>query len=328
VSNRADIHLADLIRVMQALRPDVQTAQDIARLLGFRQPPPVAVDAPQEVKPQLPRKPELNVPAAGGDRPKLPPTASAAAVAGQPRSGMPLHIMTASSPAERPLPDWMKRPYVMPAALETSPLLPFEPLLRPQWTRALLTNALSSWHPEGAVDVSLLVEMLANGRAVMRLPRRLRQSLRAGVQLLVDRSEGMMQFARDVDFLRQRIRSIAGPERVEVLYFDTDPARCGRGSARTWRPWRPPAGGAVVAVLTDLGLGQPPLAPPSSLANTAQWQTFAAAVAREGCPLLAFVPYPRRRWPPELAERLRLVEWDRPTNIRDVHRLGRKKRSA
>lgn len=324
MSTRADIHLADLLRVLQKLRPDAQTARDVARLLGFHEPPAVAAVAPPEVKPPLPR-PELNVPAPDIDRPTPSSKTPAAAVAGQPRAGMPLQVFAVAPPAERPLPDWMKRPYVMPAALDTSPLLAFEPLLRPQWTRALLTHALSSWHPEGAVDVALLVERLASRLAVRRLPRRLRQSLSAGVQLLIDRSEGMQLFARDVDFLRQRIRSIVGPERVEVLYFDTDPTRCGGGSARTWQPWRPPAAGAVVAVLTDLGLGQPPLTPPISVAH---WQTFAADAAREGCPLLAFVPYPRRRWPLELADRLRLVEWDRSTSIRDIHRLGRKKRSV
>lgn len=323
MSTRAEIHLADLFRVMQKLRPDAQTAQDVARLLGFREPPSVAIVAPQEVKPTP--MPELSVSAPDVEKLRPSPKAPAAAAAGQPRSGMSLQVFAAPLPAERPLPDWMKRPYVMPVALDTPPPLAFEPLLRPQWTRALLTHALSSWQPEGAVDVSLLVERLASRLAIRRLPRCLRQSLRAGVQLLIDRSEGMQLFKRDVDFLRQRICSIAGPERVEVLYFDTDPACCGIGSVRTWRPWRPPASGAVVVVLTDLGLGQPPLTPPSSVAH---WLGFAADLARKGCPLLAFVPYPRRRWPPELAERLRLVEWDRTTSIRDIHRMGRKKRSV
>ena len=68
-----------------------------------------------------------------------------------------------------------------------------------------------------------------------------------------------------------------------------------------------------MVLLTDLGIGRP--LGWDDWADVAEWQEFAALVRRAQCPLVAFVPYRRARWPTRLIHSIAIVQWDRTTTV-------------
>jgi len=114
------------------------------------------------------------------------------------------------------------------------------------------------------------------------------------------------------------VRSVVGPSHVEEISFS------GRPLDRLLTdkdPYAPPRPGTPVLVLSDLGIGQPPgyLRPE---AHTV-WLPLADMLLRRGSRLVAFVPYPRSRWP-FLGDQVRMIPWDTTTSPADVVRaVGR-----
>ncbi|WP_434300358.1 hypothetical protein [Corallococcus exiguus] len=145
----------------------------------------------------------------------------------------------------------------------------------------------------------------------MSLPRRLRPTLAHGVQLLLDRSDAMLPFLRDVASLEEEISQLVGAG-TEVLHFVACPTRgCGRGGRRRWKPYgseRLPRPGTRVLCVTDLGIGMPP--PGDAPALLEEWAEFIGRVRRAGGAVAALVPYPSERWPHGLEPAMQVFEWD------------------
>jgi len=128
----------------------------------------------------------------------------------------------------------------------------------------------------------------------------------------------MQPFAADQAMLRTALVRVVGRDRTEVLYFDGSPLwGSGTGPKDEWSEYQAPAAGTPVVVLTDLGIAQPPGV--AGLAGASDWRAFADTLARAGCPLLALVPYPKRRWP-ALSKSMTIVQWDRETTAAVVRR--------
>ncbi|WP_369275944.1 hypothetical protein AB5J55_43860 [Streptomyces sp. R11] len=133
---------------------------------------------------------------------------------------------------------------------DASPL-PYESLLPPSSEAATLHVLVSRMPPEGPVDLDRLLDRLAGNVAVEELPRQPVRTLRFGVQILVDLGEGMEPFWRDE---MDGVTAIAGRQSCQVRYFSGCPLhRSGEGAGWTWKPYRPPARGAKVLVLSDFG---------------------------------------------------------------------------
>jgi hypothetical protein len=203
--------------------------------------------------------------------------------------------------------------------IATPPLIP---LLMPQWTRGILSAALSTWDDEGLLDIDGVTEILANGENVERLPTLLSLTLGRGVQLLLDKSQAMMPFVRDQAWLLKEIRNVVGTDKVEVLRFIGSPGRGAGVGPRPWPAYQPPPPGVPVVILSDLGIRQPMLA--SDWADEDEWVTFADVVVRAHCPLIALVPYKSSRWPRSLTRFMRIVPWDRSTTAARVNSLRKK----
>jgi hypothetical protein len=201
-------------------------------------------------------------------------------------------------------------------------LRPHEPLLAPRSTPAVLGVALSRPVPEGAIDSEALVEAISRGRPVDRLPRRRSSTLRFGVQVLVDLGAGMQPFARDQWELVGQLRRLFGPERTDVQQFAYAPLRgAGPGPRWTWRPYRPPQPDARVLVLSNFGIGGPPLDYLAS--DRTEWEEFIEQVTRRGFSMVGFVPYPPARWPAWLRARIPLISWDRGTTVSTARSTAR-----
>jgi hypothetical protein len=88
------------------------------------------------------------------------------------------------------------------------------------------------------------------------------------------------------------------------------------------RAYEPPASGTPVLLVTDLGIGVPPLAQDTLFID--DWRDFADRTARARCPIIALVPYSPERWPAALKGIINIIQWDRSTTAGDVHRdVGR-----
>ena len=118
-------------------------------------------------------------------------------------------------------------------------------------------------------------------------------------------------------------RSIAWSvaELVDVLRFSGSPEQgAGAGSRVEWSAYEPPVRPRPILVVSDLGVGVPPLGDDAAPAD--EWLRFAARVRRAGCPLLTLSPYPAGRVPRRLARRLRVVLWDRTTTAAVARRAA------
>jgi hypothetical protein len=192
-----------------------------------------------------------------------------------------------------------------------------EPLFAPEWTPALLTEALGVRVPSGLYDIGGMVKLAATAQPLreLRYPRR---TLSYGVQVLIDMGPGMAPFAQDCALLRREVARIAGSG-VQVMRFTGCPTRGAGQGPQPWGGYRPPPAPTPVVVVTDLGLGGQEFA--ADWVGVGEWLGFAAQLRRAGCRPIAFVPYPRSRIPPELVTALNVVEWDRPTTIQDVRQV-------
>lgn len=225
--------------------------------------------------------------------------------------------------------DWKPdSPPLPPLVVEDSNVpLPFEPLLVPNWTRAMMSAALATSGGDGTLDIDRIVERLARKEHLKRLPVRPFPTLSQGVQVLVDMSQSMIPYARDQAWLQREVQKVVGYEKAQVLRFVGVPSRgAGVGERSSWTAYQPPAAGTPVLLLTDLGICH--FTPSEDWTSGSEWLSFAEVVNRAGCPLIAFVPYAPSRWPRNLARSMVLIQWDRPTTIATVRSLVRRAREV
>jgi hypothetical protein len=169
-------------------------------------------------------------------------------------------------------------------------LPPPRPLVARRATRGIVSAALSTTDEKGPVDLGRVVDRLARGETIERLPRRTWPTMRHGAQVLVDGGTGMVPYAADVLRFLAAFERHVGAERLTVARFVGCPTRgAGVGARRSWSRWRPPRPGMPIALLTDLGVGRAPFS--GDAAPAREWLDFAAEAHSAGCPVVALVPY-------------------------------------
>ena len=306
----------DLLLVFKALKPrDERTRAAIARVLGIAwgeegsslpapEPSAEVENAPQRFPPnQIRDEPSLVAPKADAAKPD------------EAAMPLPIGVQPLSSTALQP--DWLEQvtPLAKPASGPGTRVLEPEALFRPQKAQSILAIALATQEPFGALDLDEIVAAVGRGAALSSVPRQAVLTLARGVQLLVDRGDGLLPFRADIKRVESKISRLVGPDALEVLNFACCPSRgVGRGPRRNWADYfahhRAPIGSRVICV-TDLGIGHP--AGAEIPAGPEEWLEFDARLRAAGCRLLVLVPYHRDRWPPELARRMSLLHWDRNT---------------
>lgn len=319
--------LSDYLHAVRRLSPtDDGTRRAIAALVGLR-PSLLAHDPPKStVEPdsssdftQVPEPPRLlskGAPAPPQVRgtPYVPPPPSATVAS---------TLVTSRAGAVQP-PMWLAEVEALELPTEgATPTLPVpESLLDPHQSRAILFDLLSTAVADGPMDVDSLVRARAAGRSLPSIPKAKRATLSYGVQVLMDRGEGMLPFVDDMRQLLGLVRRVVGASRVAAHEFRGSPLRgAGTGSRRRWQSYEAqlPAPATVVLVVTDLGTGGRRLL--RDAADPEEWAAFARRLRRHGCPIRALVPYPSSRWPPGLEWEMGIIPWDRSTRSGLVHRL-------
>jgi hypothetical protein len=196
------------------------------------------------------------------------------------------------------------------------------PLFGRLWQRGILSAALATHVAEGDFDFDRIFDIVSERRMLEELPRLPVPTLRRGVQLLLDRAPGMDPFLLDQDALVRALDDILSDDRLEVLYFAGCPSRgAGPGTRSNWQKWKPPLPGVPVLIVSNFGIGGPPL--DEERASTGEWLEFIRRARAAGPRLVGLVPYHALRWPPAIARALTLLHWSERTTVGEVRRAQR-----
>lgn len=196
------------------------------------------------------------------------------------------------------------------------------PLFKPQWTRGILFEAGARKTFSQQVDVPAITRQIVQGKPVKLIPRLSRLSLRHGVQVLIDSGSGMEPFHADQELIVQEFSRLCPPGQMSLRFFSNCPAR-GCYGPPTWDDEKyvfPPAGTPLL-IFTDLGIGSLGIDP--AVATPWEWDDFAQRAKCADCPIIAFVPYSKERWPQFACGWMRIATWDSDTTVGVMRRSKR-----
>jgi hypothetical protein len=294
---RARTWLGDAAEVIDAL--GLTSAEDVRRIglmLGLEPPEreaPVPASAPESPAVGFAAEPPRPAPATVTRATRLHDLSFLALPRLEPAGTQPLREPAPGAP-------------VLPEedAGEILPTLPFRPLLRPRTAASVVAAAVRTWGPGSRIDERRAVAELARGRPIREFPHRPVLSMYRGVRVLVDLGEALEPYGRDQQYVVDLVRRVVGTETTSMGSFENCPSRGVR-----MRPRRATVRGRPVLVLTDLGLGGPPVQP--ARASVAEWHRYARGIARAGSAVIALVPYPLAAARRALTGRIAVIPWDR-----------------
>ncbi|WP_285713643.1 hypothetical protein [Erythrobacter oryzae] len=301
--------LAGALRALERLRPSSSAAR-IAICAGFRvelveqreeRPAPAANSASPPLAP--PRRSEPGRPQPAPQRPEPRPT-EIEQLEAQP-TARPQWLGKHTIPAP-PLPE--ARPKSLPARPAGA-----QPCLLPLASRrSLLLELTARKAATGPLDLARLVDQVARGRQIGRLPRRAASHLPARILLLLDAGPGMDPFAADQLAFAAALRRAVGHERIRVLRF---------AGSIVWGPRDPRAAegaglgevqaGDAIVILGDLGIGPRSLPLPAGELD---------ALTAKGCRVLVLNPYPPDRWPAAMGSSAVILHWHEALRSADLRK--------
>ncbi|MFI9780515.1 hypothetical protein ACIHCV_38575 [Streptomyces sp. NPDC051956] len=185
------------------------------------------------------------------------------------------------------------------------------PLFPPRSESAILRLLLSRVVDEGPIDVQKILTTMAHGRHMTELPRMPVRTLRFGVQVLVDISEGTRLFARDQQELLNRITAIVGAHACDIRYFAQDPLRSGPAGGWSWKRYTAPPVGTRVLIISDFG--QHAISRAGQAGTRVMWQRAAGLWHRAGSLPVGLAPLPAHQQPSWLRPLMPVLSWDRAT---------------
>jgi hypothetical protein len=210
-------------------------------------------------------------------------------------------------------------PDVIPGKLQ--PLFPFAT------ARALLGAAAHSVRDGDRLDLDEAVRVVAQRRPIRDLPRATSRTLRAGIQLVIDRTWAMRPFFDDIAVLRRQLFTVVGRDLIDEMWFFGELDQCRRPRRIGHRAlpgpdvaWRPPQGGIPVIVVTDFGRADEL----NDVRRTAmEWKELVARAQMAGCDVVTIVP--RRLAKSDRDARMSSIAWDTRTSVGRV--LAERERS-
>jgi len=159
-------------------------------------------------------------------------------------------------------------------------------------------------------DIPRVINTLAKGKPLRRLPKVKRKGWASQVQLIIDYDPALVPFSQDFNALKVQLSQLRGVAGLQVLALPT-----GDPSGPYWQAtptgWRPldyyplPAPGTQVLVLSDLGCNG------AGEQRRVRWRRFGAQLARTAGRVWALMPCPPRYWDAQLRGLFCCVYWDR-----------------
>jgi hypothetical protein len=282
---------------------------ELPRAVGLGKVQPAGSSAPMS---QLPEAPS-----------QAAPTADLNQLNSSALQAVPMSVLDRKEPDPRREPDWVRHALPLEQERVEHALFrpPYESLFETRWTRALVGAVTATRAEDGPIDLTAVIQSLARCRPLLNLPRRKILTLRKGVQLVLDYSESMMPFFRDMEELARRIVEIVGRDRTTILKIYGDILR-----KRNWRKksnWLleggapPPA--VPLLIVSDLGLTRDAVLRDGT--RPWGWMEIAQRLSRSECDVAAIVPLPLSRVPAALLRSVNILSWDRSTTVLQARHL-------
>jgi hypothetical protein len=319
--------IADIVKTIERLRPnDDKLREEIAALFGFT----------REIIPDRPRFHQTTERQPVSETPYHPPTSEIS----EPQRK--IEDKPAPPPVSEDIPEPEKdeadEPTVIPSELvlleeeslpanppkgileiepieKDPPVQSFTPHLMPLFPdrliRGIISDSLSSEAETNLVDAQGVIEILAKGQPLERIPYLKHPAICRTIQVLVDVSDSMLFFNRDQEHLIEKIQKLIPKSSLEILRFENCPSRGIFDDADIEKhDYSLPPAGSLVLILSDLGIGQPHIA--ANRAGAKEWLNFIRRIRSGGSDALAYVPYKPKRWPKSLSKSLSMIQWDSP----------------
>ncbi|HET6976132.1 MAG TPA: hypothetical protein VFI24_07410 [Pyrinomonadaceae bacterium] len=305
---RPEIHLADLIRAFQVLKPDDETKPLLASMLGFEYVGGISTaPAPTDAKSAKRNKRST----------QYKPKSRSSKYATDAAPNLLVEVVDESAPVKTPM-MVLPKPFDE-SSEELTPAPKFFPLLAPIWTRAIITKMLSRDANYGLPDISKIIDIISANQPLDQIPRQPLPTIRNGVQILIDNGPGLVPFLRDQIFFLEELKLVVGADKVDVWEFIGTPLKHAVSGREPNLPgYRLPAPGVPLLLLTDLGIAAPPFE--VEVATVDEWLSFIQEVSRSGHQMLTLTPYHPARCPAQLKSQMAIIQWDRGTSVSAVLR--------
>lgn len=328
-SGRGPIGWSDLVRALRLLEVepgDADTTRRVIRLLGAEWKEPDSAKAPPPDQPAPGLADDLQTPSPPPVRPVAPPPSGAPLESrwSGPSPESRRRTLRPAAFSNREVPEALLRAPVFaePDPKGKAPILPHDPLFRPNWSRHILTGMLSVRRPEGPLDLIEVTRKIGAGETFDRVPRLPWPSLKRRVHLLLDYGPGMEPFRRDQQALASEFRRVIGDPRLKTFNFKDCPSRgAGLGPVFHWKPYPRPEAGTAVVLLSDMGAA--PWVSGFESADPEEWIAFARHLVEGHCAVVCVSPYPARDAPVRLRPWVTWVRWDRATSPGGIRHMLR-----
>lgn len=313
---RSTIFISDLVLCIEQMSvQDLQMARLLEELLllrsGSQHPPPSSSEPFATADDQ--RRPNLDHPVSPSAQmpPELKPNEIEEGDSAT--ESLTQVTLTEVAPSDEEETEWL----ASTSALPKDTRLPSEPdvvpLFAPEWIPSILLSALSIPVPGSEVDLGKACEALATRTPITSLDYHPTWSTRAGVHLILDRSEGNISFLYDQEDLLKRVIRVVGTDRVKYTLLREPPAPDQSTSEHLLERLASEVSPAkVVLVVTDLGITRQvsfsPVEP-----SFGEWTSLSSTLRSRDLSVLFLVPYGPARWPQKLADALAIIPWDRAT---------------
>jgi hypothetical protein len=313
---RQEIYLADFVRILRILhifkphkevlqlKPDDEILRHVYSLLGLELTEKITKKTQKSFsKAERPHKFLWN------DKPHLSDQSKSIA---ETEYSLSMRVIEENLPIKIPIPEMPEPLKDHPEDDETS--LKHYPLLNPIWARAIITKLLSTEAYGEIPDTKPLIIRISKNQPIRKIPYKSLPTLRRGVQVLIDVGPGLEPYIRDQVSLLEQLIYIMGSDRVEAWNFIGTPLkRAISYSEPALNDYVSPIPGTPILLLTDFGIVFPPSEAEIALSN--EWKSFVEYVHDSGCPVFALTPYGSNRWPKDLMDQIKIVQWDRGTTI-------------
>ena len=132
----------------------------------------------------------------------------------------------------------------------------------------------------------------------------------------------MSPLAFDCEQVRSALTRLLGATNIETAYFAGCPPRDPRiGAHDELEPWRSPAAGVPIVLISDMGLSGSTLH--EEWASPSEWLQFAERARATDNPVIVLCPYGSDRWPDLLVRRFTWVPWSERLSAAQLSRIRR-----
>lgn len=168
---------------------------------------------------------------------------------------------------------------------------------------------------KGSIDEKKLVKKVLENKPLLKIPKRNKPVIPNRIQLLIDVSEAMDPYLKDIDVFEKDLHDVIGNSKIEKLYFSLNPLRGVGVNAVRWYDYAKcflPYQGTKVICISNFGRGYHSFSDIPT--NIVEWVQFYNVLKKSGNSLAILTPYNLKiSAQMQLFRQLNIIYWDRKT---------------